>query len=132
MAGIADLKEAFPAYYQENFMVVSGTDWEIGASAVDSAGAPISWTGCTAIAKFRRDRNSTVVKTATQTLTGGMQIDLSTAGRIILKATPACVWADDVMNRPLTFNLQVTSTSPALVLVPFQRCSLIPQPNLND
>lgn len=132
MAGIADLKDAPPAFYGEQWKVVSGTDWEIKAFAYDSTGAAVAWSGCTAVAKFRRRADSAPVKTATQTLTNGLQIDLSTAGQVVLRATPACTFAADDLNRPLVFNLQITSTSPALVLVPFQRCFIVPQPNLND
>lgn len=130
MAGIADLLDAPPAYYGATWWVVSGTDWDIDASALDGAGAPVAWTGCTASAKLRRS-DGTVVKTITQTLTGGLQIDLSTPGLVRLRGTSACVFAADDINRPLKFNLLITSSSPSLVLTAFQRCFLIPQPNLN-
>lgn len=131
MAGIADLKDAFPAFYNENFWVVSATDWEIPAFALDATGANVAWTNCTAIAKFRRG-NGNVAKTATNVLAGGLQIDLSTAGKIILRGTPTLVFADSDLNKPLRFNIQITCTSPALVLTPFQNCFLIPQANLNS
>lgn len=130
MAGIADLVDAPPAYYGDYFRVVSGTNWEITATALDSNGTPVPWTGCTATAKFRRN-DGTVVKSVTQTLTGGLQIDLSTAGRVVLRATPACTFSSDDLGRPLVFNLLITSTSPSLVLTAFQRCFIVPQANLN-
>lgn len=130
MAGIADLLNAEPAFYGQYFRVVSGTNWEIEAYAKDGDGNPVSWGGCTAVATLRRS-NGTVVKTVTQNLAGGMQIDLTVAGRIILRATPACTFAADDLLRPLVFNLLITSTSPALVLPAFQRCFIVPQPNLN-
>ncbi len=131
MAGIADLVGAPPAYYGENFWVVSGTDWEIAAFAYDGAGVAVPWTGCTATAKLRRANNS-VVKSITQVLSGGLQISLSQAGRVLLRATPECTFDDEDLNRPLKFNLQITSTTPALLLVPFQNCFIIPQANLNN
>lgn len=131
MAGIADLVDAPPAYYGDYFRVVSGTDWEISATALDGNGAPIAWSGCTARATLRRERSGTVVKTITQTLSGGLQIDLTVPGRLTLRATPACTFAAEDLGRPLLFNLQVTSTSPALTLVAFQRCFIVPQANLN-
>lgn len=132
MAGIADMVEAEPAYYNENFWVVSGTSWEIPIhSATDSNGALIPWTNCTAIAKLRRG-DDTVAKTITHVLTGGLQIDLSTTGRLSLKGTPAATFDATDLDTPLQFNLQITCSSPSVVVIPMQRCFLIPQANLNN
>lgn len=134
MAGIADLLDAPPAFYQARFYVVSGTNWEVRANAVDGSGAPVAWSGCTASAKLWRgdpDRGGTVVKTITHVLSGGLQIDLSTAGVVVLRGTSACTFAASDFNRSLMFNLLITSTSPSLVLTPFQRCFIVPQANLN-
>ncbi len=130
MAGLADLVGADPAWSDDQFKRVSGTNWEIPATVLDGNGKPVPWTGCTASAKLRRS-NGAIVKTVTQDLVGGLQIDLSTAGLVVLRATPACTFEADDINRPLIFNLLVTSTSPSLVIPIFQRCFIVPLANLN-
>lgn len=130
MAGIADLKEAPPAWYGQPWKVVSGTDWEIYSWCYDGTGAAVPWTNCTATAKLVRS-DGTVVKSINQTLTGGLQIDLTTAGRVVLRATPACTFGADDVNRPLEFNLLVVCTNPAVVIPIMQSCYIRPEPNLN-
>lgn len=89
MAGFNDLVSASAeSVVTENLRLREGVTWNIGWTVLDGNGAPISFTGGTALITIKKEIGGAPLATATTTLENGRQVILN-EGSVVVNCTPA-------------------------------------------